>query len=224
VRPVLTGLAVAAGTALVLLAYPLWFRFFGDPLPHRVPVPDPRLGEDPTTLALYWRDTLAGNYTAARVVGGIEQNTWFGWPLLILAGVCIAGAWARSVAVRAVTLTALVFGILALGAQIRLNGAPTPVPGPWWLFAHLPGFNLIAPTHLALVPVACLAVLLAVAYDLLPDGEPVRYGLTVRRMSVILFVAALIPNVPKPVQANVQLHDVPKVAAVAQVTSGEVPR
>jgi hypothetical protein len=224
VRPVLAGLAVAAGTALVLLAYPLWFRFFGDPLPHRVPVPDPRLGEDPTTLALYWRDTIAGNYNADHVIGGIEQDTWFGWPLLILAGVCIALAWARSVAVRVVTLTALAFGILALGAQIRLNGAPTPVPGPWWIFAHLPGFALITPTHLALVLVACLAVLLAVVYDVLPDGEPARYGLTVRRLSVILFAVALIPNVPKPVQASVQLKDVPKVVAAAQITSGEVPR
>jgi hypothetical protein len=228
-RSTLAGLGVAAGTGLLLLAYPLWFRFAGDPVSHPVPVPDPNLGEDPTTLALYWRDTLAGNFTADRSIGGIEQSTWFGWPLLILAGLCVAVYWGRSVAVRVATLTALPFAVLALGARIRLNGAPTPVPGPWWVLAKVPGLQLIAPTHLALVLVPCLAVILAVAYDQLPSGEPVKYGLTQRRLWILLFAVALIPNVPRPLQAHPDPGVVPKFSAsfVAttdrQVTRGGWP-
>jgi hypothetical protein len=212
-RATLTGLAVAAGTSLVLLAYPLWYRFASDPDSHVIPVPAPRLGEDPTTLALYWRDTLAGNFTADRSIGGIEQNTWFGWPLLILAGLCVTVFWGRSVAVRVATLTTLPFGVLALGSQIRLNGAPTPVPGPWWVLAKVPGLQLVAPTHLALVLIPCLAVILAASYDLLPSGEPVRYGLTQRRLWILLFAVALIPNAPRPLQANPNLGAVPKFIA-----------
>jgi len=208
-RARLAGLAVAAGTALVLLAYPVW---------HQPPfaVPDPTLGEDPSTYALYWRDTLGGSFTADRSIGGIEQNTWFGWPLLILAGVCVTLIWARSVAVRVATLTALVFGVVGLGAQIRLNGAPTPVPGPWWLLGKIPGLDLIAPTHLALVLVPCLAILLAEAYEHMPTGEPVVYGLTLRRLWILLFAIALIPVLPRPVTADAGLGTVP-----AFIASGE---
>jgi hypothetical protein len=195
-RSTLTGLGIALVVGFVLVAYPLFA------VSHHVTVPNPRLGEDATTYALYWRDTLAGNFTADRSIGRIEQNTWFGWPLLILAGICVTAFWSRSVAVRVATLTALPFGVLALGAQIRLNGAPTPVPGPWWVLAKVPGFELIAPTHLALVLVPCLAVLLAASWDLVPTGEQLQYGLTLRRIWVLLFAVALIPNLPRPLQAN----------------------
>jgi len=207
------GLAVAVGTGLVLLVYPL---LAGLP---RQPVPDARLGEDATTIALYWRDTLAGNFTADRSVGGIEQNTWFGWPLLILAGVCLALLWRQSVAVRVVALTALVFGVLGLGAQVRLNGRPTPVPGPWWVLSKVPGLDLIAPSRLALVLVPCLAIVLAVAYDRLPSGEPVAYGLTGRRVWIVFLAVALTPNLPRPLQADPR----PAAAPRAMVVSGTVP-
>jgi hypothetical protein len=210
-RSTLVGLGLAVVTSFALVAYPLFA------VSHRVTVPDPRLGEDATTMALYWRDTLAGNFTADRSIGGIEQNTWFGWPMLILAGICVTVFWSRSVAVRVATLTALPFGVLALGAQLRLNGQPTPVPGPWWVLAKVPGFDLIAPTHLALVLVPCLAVLLAVGYDLVPGGEQVQYGLTSRRIWVLLFAIALVPNLPRPLQAD-PVHNAPHATAVVQQT------
>jgi hypothetical protein len=197
----LVGLGVAAGTAVVLLGYPLWYVLAGDPVVHAVARPDPRLGEDVTTLALFWQDSLAGSFTAARSIGSIEQNSWFGWPLLILAGICVYLYWQRSVAVRVVTVTALVFGALSFGAVLRANGHPTVIPGPWWLVGRIPGFDLIAPTHLALVLVSCLAVLIATACDRLPEQDPVSYGLTFRRVWILLVAVALVPLVPRPIQA-----------------------
>ncbi len=209
-RPVVAGLAVALGTALVLLAYPIWYRLAGDPAHHTVPKPVARDGEDLTAFVQFWRDSLAGNFTAARSIGSIEQNTWFGWPAVILAGVCVALLWRQSLTTRVVTLTAAVFGVLSLGSVIRANGGPTGIPGPWWPFSKLPGFDLVAPTHLALVLTPCLAVLLAIACDRLPkwDNE-VSYGLSFRRIFVVLVAAALVAAAPKPLQANGNLGDLP---------------
>ncbi|OLB77728.1 MAG: hypothetical protein AUI14_15315 [Actinobacteria bacterium 13_2_20CM_2_71_6] len=209
-RSAVVGLAVALGTALVLLAYPLWYRFAGDPLHHVVPVPPADHGEDLTTFVLFWRDSLAGNLSAAKSIGSIEQNTWFGWPLVILALVSVALLWRVSVAVRVVTLTAVVFGVFSLGSVIRVNGQPTGVPGPWWPFSKVPGFEDIAPTHLALVLLPCLAVLLAIACDRLPSTDTaVSHGLSFKRLWIILATAALVATAPKPLLANGNLGDIP---------------
>jgi hypothetical protein len=193
----------------VLLGYPLWYRFAVDPVRHPVPLPNAQLGEDMTTFALFWRDSLAGNFTAARSIGGIEQNTWFGWPLLLLIGVIVTLFWQRSVALRVATLVAFIFGVFSLGAELRLNGAPTGVPGPWWPLSKVPGLDQIPPSHLALVLVPCLAVLIAVACDQLSGDDPVSYGLNLRRLWIILVAVALIPCAPRPLQATRHIGDIP---------------
>lgn len=205
-RSILAGLGVAVGTGLVLLAYPLWYRFAVDPVRHQVPVPDPRLGEDLTTFALFWRDSFAGNFTVARSIGGIEQNSWFGWPLLILMAVIVALFWWRSVTIRVATMVAAVFGFFSLGAQLRLNGSPTGIPGPWWPLSWVPGLDRLPPSHLALVLVPCLAVLVASASDLLPTDDVVSHGLTFRRLWVLLVAVALVPCAPAPLQIISQVN------------------
>ena len=190
---VLGGLGGALLTAAVLIAIPLSSVW-------SAPASRAR-GEDLTTYALYWRDSLAGYYTAGKSIGSIEQNSWLGLSLLILAGFLPALIWRHSLAARVVILTGGVFAVLGLGATIFLNGASTHIPGPWWLLGKVPVLSAIPATRLALVTVACIGVVLALTGDRLPRPDPVSYGLTFRRVWIMALVVALVPAAPRPLQS-----------------------
>src|SRR5438309_11259653 len=107
----LRGLGVAVLTGAVLLAYPLWYWLSGRAA-HAVSATAGTRGEDLTTFATYWRDSFAGNFTAAENFGGIEQNSWFGWPLLFLTMISVVLVWRTTLAARVAALTAAVFAVL----------------------------------------------------------------------------------------------------------------
>ena len=195
-RPALRGLGVALLTAGALVAVPLGY------LSSRLTAPVPGApGEDVTTFAVYWRDSLAGFYTAGHGIGDIEQNSWFGLSLMVLALIVPALMWQQGRAARVVIVTGGVFGLLSLGTTVFLNGRSTHLPGPWWLVGKVPGLAAVPATRLALVTVTCLALLLAIASDRLPTPDPVSYGLTFRRVWIVALVVALLPAAPRPLQA-----------------------
>jgi hypothetical protein len=187
------GLGVALLTAAVLIAAPLSSISIGRESGAR--------GEDLTTYALYWRDSLAGYYTAGKSIGSIEQNSWLGLSLLILAGLLPVLIWRHSRPARVVIVTGGVFAVLGLGATIYLNGQSTRIPGPWWLLGKVPVLSAIPATRLALVTVACVGLALALAGDRLPKPDPVSYGLTFRRVWIMALVVALVPAAPRPLQS-----------------------
>ena len=56
-----------------------------------------------------------------------EQNTFFGWPLLLVLLAIVVWLW-RRVAVRALALVAAVFAVLSLGATATWHGRPVLTP------------------------------------------------------------------------------------------------
>jgi len=165
------------------------------------------------------------SYPTASIAGGptgslgfyahpAEENSFYGWPLLILAALLAAWLW-RQVLVRAATAVALVFALLSLGPRLTLYGRNTGIPGPFLLVHRLPLMQSVVPVRFALMVVPALGVLLAVGLDRLlaihRDGQPAGP----RLVWAAAFLGALAPLVPTPLPAV----DTPR--APAFVSSGE---
>lgn len=185
--------ALAAGA---VLAYPLARQFFGPGhyrgLPEFVLV----YGAD---LAGYWsfaRRSLAGSAEAVADLsqGPTEENTFFGWPLLIVLVAIIF--WLRSdPVVWALTSTALVFAAMSLGPTIHLHGRDTGIAGPWSWIDQWPLFDSVVPTRLSLAVTPLIGCLLARYVARL---DKVAAGNTLLRWqgigAVVLVLAPLVPT------------------------------
>ncbi|MEV6524048.1 hypothetical protein AB0M43_19030 [Longispora sp. NPDC051575] len=200
---VLRGLAVAAVITLVALAYPLWTQYFG---PHR-DHPSRALrtmGADLVSFVRFATPSLA-THPVGRVhyaQSGIEQNTFWGWPLLTL--LVAAAWWLKTPLSRTIALTSGVLCLLACGATFTIKTSSTGVPGPWRLLADLPVLRGVAPGHLALMVVPMIAVLFAVAAQRAAEEVTLlraeRPGTRMAFLWYGLVAAALLPAAPAPVR------------------------
>ena len=202
-RPRVPGALKSLGTtalaASTLLAYPLAFQFIG-PSSYRG-LPDFILGYS-TDLASYWsfaRRSLVGNAetVATLAQGATEENTFFGWPLLILL-VAVIIRLRRDRVVWALTVTGLVFATMSLGPEINMNGRSTGYGGPWGFVNHLPLFDSVVPTRLALVVTPIIGCLLARAVAMVRTTPAGRARRLTAPLGAALLVAALVPLVPTP--------------------------
>jgi hypothetical protein len=159
----LRGGLVGVGVAGVLLAYPLWFQFAGPQSYHsRIPFAD--WGEDVTAFVTFSRYSLGNNTVGVESsIAVTEQNTWFGWPLLLAAVLAAVLLWRqRNRVARAAAVTGVVFALLSLGPTIGINGKPTGVPGPWSIVGeNTPLLELMMPSRLSLVVTGVIGLLLA---------------------------------------------------------------
>ncbi|WP_430498824.1 hypothetical protein ACQRWP_27415 [Micromonospora trifolii] len=200
-RPFLAGLAVAAGVAGLLLAYPLYVQFFG---------PDAYSGlsrlirgysSDVASFVAYSRESLAGS---ARTAAGLaknptEENSFFGWALVVLV---IALVWwlRRSIVVLALAALGLVFAVLSLGREVRFDNRGTGVPGPWAALENLPILHSVVPTRWALAITPIIGLLLAYGTERareLAGAHPAARG-QVRFVTATVLTMALLPIVPTP--------------------------
>lgn len=171
--------AAALGTggalALLLTAYPIWFQFNG-PQSYRGLQGGTfhSWGEDLKAFVTFPRDSLAGDEAVERTIGVTEQNTWFGWPLVLLAVVALLLLAGRSLVARILAVLTVVFTVASLGPVIRFDGAETDTDGPWaYVPEELPLVEMMMPTRLSLIVAAAVGVLLAVAWDALSgSGRP----------------------------------------------------
>ncbi|WP_162908308.1 DUF2079 domain-containing protein, partial [Allorhizocola rhizosphaerae] len=188
----LAGMGIAALTAGVFLAYPLYLHFAGPQRYHGT-------GFDPTVhnedLAAYWafperslagalglNDNLAPNPT--------EENSFFGAPLLALAFIGFVVLWKR-VEVRVLAIVALVFAVLSLGPELRYMREKKPhIWLPEALLGDLPIFNAALPSRLALVVAPIVAMVLAWLVTTRKPGPGWVWGAA--------FTVALLPLVPIP--------------------------
>ncbi|WP_444951920.1 hypothetical protein [Micromonospora ureilytica] len=172
----LAGLGVAGGLALVLTAYPIWFQFNG-PQSYRGLQGGVfhNWGEDLVAFVTFARDTWAGDPAVEKTIGLTEQNTWFGWPLVLLSVVALVLLVRRSVAARIAAVLIVVFSVAAIGPWVRFNGVETGVKGPWsYVSDDLPLVEMMMPTRLTLVVAAAVGVLLALTWDAAHrQGRPV---------------------------------------------------
>ncbi|MGC4852608.1 hypothetical protein ACLQ24_04265 [Micromonospora sp. DT4] len=218
----LAGMGVAGGLALVLTAYPIWFQFDG-PQSYRGLQGGVfhNWGEDLVAFVTFARDTWAGDPEVEKTIGLTEQNTWFGWPLVLLSLVALALLVRRSLAARVVAVLVVVFTVAAIGPWVRFDGVETHVPGPWsYVSDDLPLVEMMMPTRLALVVAAAVGVLLALFCEaasrqgragLAPApraGEPAAAAPVaprrrwLRPLGYAAVALALLPLFPRPLPAQ----------------------
>ncbi|WP_157756651.1 hypothetical protein [Plantactinospora sp. KBS50] len=165
--PFALGIGLAGGVTLLLAGYPIWFQFNG-PQSYRGLQGGVfhNWGEDLAAFVTYSRDTLAGSPAVEKTIGVTEQNTWLGWPLVVLVLAALVPLCRRSVPARVAAVLIVVFGVASLGPQVRLNARDTGVPGIWhYISDDLPLVEMMMPTRLGLVLVAAVGILLALAWD-----------------------------------------------------------
>ncbi|MFF4893742.1 hypothetical protein [Micromonospora chersina] len=213
----LAAVGLGGGVALLLAAYPIWFQFNG-PQSYRGLQGGVfhNWGEDLMAFVTFARDTVAGDEAVEKTIGLTEQNTWFGWPLVLVALVALVLLVRRSLPARIVAVLVVVFSVAAIGPKVRFDGVETAVDGPWaYVPDDLPLVEMMMPTRLSLVVAAAVGVLLALAWDALsgrgrppvpaqrtgsaPTGPHRRW---LRPVGYAAIVAALLPLFPRPLPAQ----------------------
>ncbi|MEU8298446.1 hypothetical protein AB0C04_14315 [Micromonospora sp. NPDC048909] len=165
--PFAAALGVGGGLALLLTAYPIWFQFNG-PQSYRGLQGGVfhNWGEDLAAFVTFARDTVAGDPAVEQTIGLTEQNTWFGWPLVLVALTALVLLVRRSLVARILAVLVVVFSVAAIGPRVRLGGVETGVYGPWhYISDDLPLVEMMMPTRLTLVVAGAVGVLLALAWD-----------------------------------------------------------
>lgn len=191
---ILGSLGITGVVAGALLAYPMWFQFRGPQSYRGLPFEFHSWGEDLAAYVTFARDTLAGDEYVEKVIGHTEQNTWFGWPLVLVviaAGVLL---WRRSKVARIATITGIVFVIAGIGPELVVNGRETGIPGPWALVSsgHVPVLELLQPTRLTMVVIGVVGLLVAMAWDALSAVSVPRQ----RAFGMFAIAMALVPITP----------------------------
>jgi hypothetical protein len=201
------ALAVTTLVAGVAVAYPLYWQFFGPSAYHGLPVGVQEFGTDVAALPAFSSGTLAGLVEPSHGLASsaAEENTFFGWPLLLVLAVAVVLLW-RLVAVRVLALTAIVFGLLSLGPHIRIRGDLTAVPGPWSALGRLPLLDSVVPTRIGLVLIPLTGILIALSVDRIASSvDRSRLGRTAARLRLLWIVAillGLLPVTPTPLAAS----------------------
>ncbi|MEV0877297.1 hypothetical protein AB0I85_05620 [Micromonospora echinofusca] len=212
--PALLGrLAIGVAVALPLLAYPLWFQFFGPGHYRGMPFHAYGYQLDAASFTASARQTVLGDDHLPGLLAPnpTEENSFFGPGLLVLAVVIVIWLWRRPL-VRALAACGLLFALLSLGEQVRLDGTSTGIPGPYRLVAELPLLDHAVPARFPLVCVPVLGILLALSLDRLrpeagagrlrPEaGAEARVGaVPVRLLWGGAVAAALLPLIPTPIR------------------------
>lgn len=190
----LGSLAIAGVVAGALLAYPMWFQFNGPQSYRGLPFEFHSWGEDLAAYVTFSRDTLAGDDYVEKVIGHTEQNTWFGWPLVLVVLVAAVLLWRRSRVARIAAITGIVFVIAGIGPEVVINGRERGIPGPWALISsgHVPVLELLQPTRLTMVVIGVVGLLVALAWDHLRSVSLPRR----RALGMFAIAMALVPITP----------------------------
>ncbi|MDG4818133.1 hypothetical protein O7628_21825 [Micromonospora sp. WMMD956] len=205
-----SALGLGGVLALLLTAYPIWFQFNG-PQSYRGLQGGVfhNWGEDLVAFVTFARDTVAGDEAVEKTIGLTEQNTWFGWPLVLVGLVALTLLVRRSLAARIVAVLVVVFTVASIGPVVRFDGAETTIDGPWaYIPDDLPLVEMMMPTRLALVVAAAVGVLLALAWDALARTAPTgagaagRAGRWLRPVGYAALALAVLPLVPRPLPAE----------------------
>ncbi|MEU7578625.1 dolichyl-phosphate beta-glucosyltransferase [Streptomyces sp. NPDC041068] len=221
-RPLLRGLGVALAVTVPLVAFPLYWQFFG-PQSYKSVLHGDNAGNSPLAFISFAERSLAGNRESASALAmnPTEQNAFYGWPLAALAFAIVVRLWERAV-VKALAFTVVAAALLSLGPKFRIPLTDIVLPGPWALLSDRPLFESVIESRVAMVCAPALGMLLALALAgllraprrALRYGDPVAGGgLGAARYAGLAAVAvALLPIVPAPLKA-VDRVDVPPFIA-----------
>ncbi len=166
IAPFLKGLGVAIGLTVVVLAYPLWYQFFGPVAYHGLNDGVKTFSTDLYSFPAFATRTLFGSLHANQNLSKsvAEENSFFGWPLLLAFGVTLY--WLRrNLIARILGITTIILAVLSLGQRIVIHDHRTHVPGLWRLLIDLPLFDSAVPTRVSLFMLPVIAVLIALGHD-----------------------------------------------------------
>lgn len=207
-EPLARGLGVALAVTLPLVAFPLYWQFFG-PQSYTSVLHGDNAGNSPLALLSFAERSLAGD---AKTAAGLslnptEQNAFYGWPLVALAFAIVVRLWERAV-VKALAFTALAAAFLSLGPKFRIPWTDVVLPGPWAPLAHAPLFESVIESRVAMVCAPALGMLVALALARLLTAPRTAF----RYAGVAAVALALLPIVPMPLRA-VERAEVPAFIA-----------
>ncbi|HEY1179905.1 MAG TPA: hypothetical protein VGF17_27430 [Phytomonospora sp.] len=205
------GLGVAAVIGLALLAYPLWYQFFGPQSYVGIPWAARAFEADLASYVALPTGSIAGTLQPPGFSlrhNPTEENTFYGWGLALLVVVFAVWLWRRHPALRAAVLTCLVFMLFSFGPEVKINGWWTGIPGPYSLVEHVPLIDSTLPTRLSLPLLPVVALLVAYGIDQVRSlghgrikprlsEESVYRNLRVGWFAAVM--VALIPLLPLPV-------------------------
>ncbi|MBG6138008.1 hypothetical protein [Longispora fulva] len=195
------GLVVAGVFAFALLAYPMWFQFFGPQHYHGFGDFVHLFGADVYSFTAFPTHSLGGSPDSVLLANNVvEETTFFGWPLVVMALVWAAMLWRRT-EVKAATITAAVFTVGSLGSHLHIGGVLTKIPAPWYLVSHLPLLDSVIASRLTLAIIPWFGMLIALVLARLLREEP---GARMRMFGLAGVAVALIPLIPTPLAATVR--------------------
>lgn len=193
-RPLLRGLAVAAGVCLPLVAFPLGWQFFG-PQSYTSVLHGDNMGNSPLAFLRFAGRSLMGSDEGADPLAfnRTEQNAFYGWPLVALAAAIVVRLW-RVALVKALAFTGVAAAFLSLGPKFRIPYTDIVLTGPWRALAHQPLFESVIESRVAMICAPVLGVLIALAVDRLLATR----GRVNRALGLAAVAAALVPVLPTP--------------------------
>ncbi|MEU6087185.1 glycosyltransferase family 2 protein [Streptomyces sp. NPDC047085] len=197
VKSLQKGLPIALAVSLLLVAGPLYFQFFGPG--SYTDVPHGPVVNSPLSFLEFSGRALAGDHAIADrfAVNRLEQNAFYGWPLVALALAFAVRLWRRPL-VKALVCTAIGGAVLSMGSRIEILGSYVVLPGPWRLIADLPLFGSVIESRFGMVCAPALGVLVALAVDRLAATS----DLLLKKWGLAAVAAALLPIVPTPYPTN----------------------
>jgi hypothetical protein len=213
VRPMATGLGVAAAVCLPLVAFPLWWQFAGPQsygaLEHGL------VGNDLAAFTAFATESVAGHAETARdlSMNRTEENAFFGWPLMLVLLVVTVWLW-RDAAARAVAVSMWVMAWISTGVLLTVGGTVTAIPGPWVGMFRLPLLESVLESRFALACVPLIGILLAMATQRVLTVRPrvAEWRVPLRVIWFSALLTALLPIVPTELRVS-ERPDVPEFFA-----------
>lgn len=190
------GIGVSVLVAGVLLAYPLWFQFAGPQSYSRIPDSPLTHSADLKSFLLAPAQSVLGDPPVTRLYSPnyTEQESFLGWPLLVLALLIAAWRAWRDTIVRTCTLCVVILAVLSWGPSPAFGKHKLGFHGLWYYLEGLPGFTDALPVRIALSIFPFVIVM--VVYNLLLAE---REHVAIRSAAGVATVAAMIPLFATPV-------------------------
>ncbi|WP_442790997.1 glycosyl transferase [Nocardia sp. NBC_01327] len=157
----LTPTLLLAGVITVALTeIPLWWQFFG-PQSYRSIDHGP-MNNDLKALFQFPSESLGGMFQHGQnvAINPTEENSYFGWPLLLLVTMATVFLWRERV-VRAAALIIVSFTVLSLGANLMIGKHNTGISLPWKHLEDVPLLNSVLESRFTMAAIPAIAVILA---------------------------------------------------------------
>lgn len=203
VRATAPSILLAALVTLTLTGFGLWWQFTGPQSYSFLGVG--RVGNDILSLVQFSPEAAGSMFSFGPdvAINPTEENTYFGWPLLLLVAVSVYFL-RRERIVRAAVIAGVLFTTLSLGIVLSFDGVVrfgeggwAMVPMPWMALGWIPPLNGIIESRFAMVAIPAIAIVLSLGTQ--RAIEAWRSSAALRRRPAAWFGAlavALLPIAP----------------------------